>query len=112
VCTRDCGLYEVKNARRQTQIHTGKWARALNFWGIFDLKLFRQSKRKEKISGLISLFMKVIIPSTHSILTQLGLDLVLLKTSINLFITKYPKIMDEKGPFLSRSFDSDRDKAF
>jgi hypothetical protein len=43
----------------------GKWAEALNFWWIIDSKWLGEGKRKEKNSGLISLFMKVMIRGTY-----------------------------------------------
>jgi hypothetical protein len=36
------------NAHKETQMHAGKCARALHFFGIFESKRFSQSQRKEK----------------------------------------------------------------
>ncbi len=52
--------------------HTGmygtrasKWAQALNFWWITSLSSLDKVKGSKKISGSISLFLKVSIPGTH-----------------------------------------------
>jgi hypothetical protein len=53
----------------ETQMHAGKWARAL----IYFLKYpnlsgsNKESKKRKKIIGLIFLGMKATIPGTHSI---------------------------------------------
>jgi hypothetical protein len=42
---------KVKTASLETQMHAGKWARALYFWGIFDSKWFRAKWKRRKNEG-------------------------------------------------------------
>jgi hypothetical protein len=42
------GAGKVKNAHLETQTHTSKWARALNFWVNHQLKWVEQREKEEK----------------------------------------------------------------
>ncbi len=45
---------KVKNLRQETWTHTGKWAQALDFYGTWWIKQFKQSKRKALLRNRFS----------------------------------------------------------
>ncbi len=55
----------MKNVRRETQTHTGKWGQALIFFGEFSKSGLDKAKEKEKNCCSISSFVNVTIPDIH-----------------------------------------------
>jgi hypothetical protein len=45
-------------------MYASKWAQALNYWWIINLSGSNKEKEKQKISGSIFLYMRVIILGT------------------------------------------------